>query len=88
MHPARRNQRLTFCPDRAILAVKILAELLNQLQQLQVAIGQSCTSVSRVFPTASRSHSRVALFCATWLASRLLRSYSSKNCWMSDMLTR
>jgi hypothetical protein len=59
------NQMFTFRPDCAILAVEVLAELLNELQQLQVAIGQSCTPVSRVFPAASRLHSRVALFCAT-----------------------
>ena len=66
--------KLTPRPYGAIVAVEKLAKLLNEAQQPQFAMLESCPS-STVAPTScERAHVRVALFAAVALAWLLLRS--------------
>ena len=68
------SQVCTFCSDGSILAVEILAELLDERQQLQVAICQTLWLSVVIALRIVRGDVRFALFSATWVASRLFRS--------------
>jgi len=79
----RRRARIprTLGPQCAILAVEVLAQLLDEREQFQFAILQSCARVSRRSSVARSPpqaedgrYVRVALAPATALASFLLRS--------------